>query len=137
MNLRNLSAGNLWPGALLGSLVVLIWWVNRSDVIQFDPTLGMGLIGTWRSRSIAGGIWVGFVAGLVSSVTVLGDHWFYGIFPFYDPMSFVSTMAISAAVVLSLVTIGAALADFLGTAWRWSQRRRIRRRIAPDPDLTT
>jgi FtsH-binding integral membrane protein len=125
--------GGLWLGPLFGFLVVLIWWVVRSDIYPFDPNLGLVLIaalfvaagftGTRRSGSFAGGMGAGFVAGLISAITVPGDYWLFGTFPFYDAISFVGTMAISAAVVMLLVTIGSELATFK------THRGRMRRGI--------
>jgi hypothetical protein len=107
-------------GALLGVLVVVIWWVNRSDVVPFDPTLGLvliglmfvaaGFVGALRSNSFAGGISSGFAAGCIGALTVPGDYLFFRIFPFYDPASFALTMAASVAVVMFLATVGAGLA---------------------------
>ena len=117
--LGNLGGGSASLGVLFGLLVLLIWGVNRFDTFAFDPTLGLvliavlfvvaGFVGSSRSGTVAGGIWLGFVAGMVSSLTVPGDYWFFHLFPFYDPISFVFTMAISAAVVMLLAFAGAVL----------------------------
>ena len=119
-----LRVGNLVLGALFGFLVVVTWWVNRSDVIPFDPTLGLvlialmfvaaGFFGAVRSGRFAGGLSAGFVAGCIGAVTVPADYLLFRIFPFYDPLSFVLTMAISAAVVMILACAGALLVG----AWR-------------------
>jgi len=42
---------------------------------------------------------------------VPGDYVLFHNFPFYDPMSFVFTMAISAGVVMFFVIFGALIAD--------------------------
>jgi len=116
--------GGLRFGALLGALfgvaVLLVWYVGRSDIAPLDVTYGMALIsalfvaagfaGARRSGTLAGGIWVGLVAGLVSTITVPGDYVLFHNFPFYDPMSLVFTMAISAAVVMLFVILGALIA---------------------------
>jgi hypothetical protein len=120
-DLANLTGG-LRLGAVFGFLVVLMWLANRSiDVGARDPgsagPLGLiallfvavGFIGSRRSGTFAGGIMTGFTAGLISALTVPGDYLLFGIFPFYDMMSFVFTMAISAAVVMLLATAGALL----------------------------
>jgi hypothetical protein len=109
-------------GALFGVLVVLIWYVGRSDIVPLDTMMGLvlmsalfvaaGFTGARRSGTLAGGIWVGFVAGLVSAVTVPGDYLLFHNFPFYDPMSFVFTMAISVVVVMLFVLLGASAPGF-------------------------
>jgi hypothetical protein len=110
--------GDAAIGVVLGALVVLIWWVVRSDVYPLDRTAGLvliaslfvaaGLIGTVRSGSFAGGTRVGLVAGLVSALTVPAE---YLLFNSYRPdaTSIVFSMATSAAVVLLLAAAGAAL----------------------------
>lgn len=115
----HLTGRGVWPGALLGSFAVLIWWVNRSDVIPFDPTLGMaliasvfvaaGFVGTLRSGHFAGGLAAGFVAGCVGALTVPGDYVLFGIFPFYEKKDFVMTMTTAAVVVMMLAAAGALL----------------------------
>jgi hypothetical protein len=113
-----LRIGNAAVGVMLGALVVFIWWVVRSDAYPFDRNSGLGviallfvsagLIGTVRSGSFAGGIQVGFVAGVVSALTVPAD---YLLFDSYRPdaASIVVSMASSAVVVLLLAAAGAAL----------------------------
>ncbi len=109
-----LRVQNVVLGALFGLLVLVIWWVNRSDVIPFDPTAGLVLIAlTFVAAGFAGGIWAGFVAGCIGALTVPGDYLLFKIFPFYDPMSFVMTMAVSATVVMLLVTLGAGIRRFV------------------------
>ena len=108
-------------GAFFGVLVVLTWYVGRSDVLPLDVSVGLalisalfvaaGFVGARRSGTLAGGIWVGLVGGLVSTSTVPGDYVLFHNFPFYDPMSFVFTMAISAGVVMFFVIFGALIAD--------------------------
>ena len=66
---------------------------------------------------------VSFVAGLVSAITVPGDYLLFHNFPFYDLMSLVLTMAISAAVVMLFMSAGAAVPDFS------RHRHRVRRSI--------
>jgi hypothetical protein len=106
--------GNLLVGALFGFLVVLIWWVTRSDVVPFDLTLGLVLIALmFVAAGFAAGIPAGFVAGCISAITVPGDYVLFKTFPFYDPMSFVMTMAVSATVVMLLVTLGAGIRRFV------------------------
>ncbi len=146
-DIANLTGGGLGLGALFGALVVLIWFVGRSDIVPLDTTLGLGLIallfvaagftGAWRSGTIAGGIWVGFGAGLVSAVTVPGDYLLFRNFPFYDLMSLVFTMATSAAIAMLFVGAGAVLPDSS------RHRHRIRRSIGAfvgawrqDPELS-
>jgi hypothetical protein len=109
----------IFVGAVLGCVAVLVWYVNRSDVVPFDPTAGMvliallfviaGFVGAWRSGTVLGGIVAGFAGGVISSITVPGDYLLFGIFPFYDATSFVLTMIIAAAVVMFLATTGALL----------------------------
>jgi hypothetical protein len=106
-------------GAFFGVLVVLTWYVGRSDVLPLDVSVGLalisalfvaaGFVGARRSGTLAGGIWVGLFAGLISTITVPGDYLFFHNFPFYDLMSFALTMAISAAVVMFYVILGALL----------------------------
>ena|ERR1700680_933406 len=122
-----LRMGNAGIGAVCGALVVLIWWVVRSDVYPLDRTAGLvliaslfvaaGWIGTLRSGSFAGGVQVGFVAGLVGALTVPAE---YLLFNSYRPDTawIVFSMATSAAVVLLLAAAGAALT----TLPRHSQR---------------
>ena len=109
-------------GALVGVVVLLIWYVGRSDIAPLDITFGLalisalfvaaGFVGARSSGTLAGGIWVGLVSGLVSAITVPGDYLLFHNFPFYDRMSFVFTMAISAAVVMLFVMLGALTANF-------------------------
>ena len=114
-----LRVRNVVLGALFGLLVVLIWWVNRSDVIPFDPTAGLVLIGLmFVAAGFFGGLSAGFVAGCVGALTVPGDYLLFKTFPFYDPMSFVMTMAVSATVVMLLVTLGAGIRRFVAARLR-------------------
>jgi hypothetical protein len=109
-----LRVRNVVLGAVFGLLVLLIWWVNRSDVIPFDPTAGLILIGLmFVATGFSGGLTAGFVAGCVSALTVPGDYVLFKTFAFYDPMSFVMTMAVSATVVMLLVTLGAGIPRFV------------------------
>jgi hypothetical protein len=131
-DIANLMRGS-WLGALFAFPVVVIWWAARSDVVPFDPSLGLVLIvalfvaagftGAWRSGSVAGGIGVGFVAGLVSAVTVPGEYWLFGTPLFGDVTFLVGSMAMSAAVVMLLVSVGVGLATFK------TKRGRMRRSI--------
>lgn len=108
-------------GAFFGVLVVLTWYVGRSDILPLDLSVGLALIsalfvaagfaGAQHSGTLAGGIWVGLVAGLVSTSTVPGDYVLFHNFPFYDPRSFVFTMAISTGVVMFFVICGTLIAD--------------------------
>jgi hypothetical protein len=105
-------------GVVLGALVVFIWWVVRSDVYPLDRTAGLalialllvsaGLLGTIRSGTVAGGIQVGLVAGVVGALTVPGE---YLLFDGYRPdaASMVLSVASSTAVVVTLAAAGAAL----------------------------
>lgn len=115
-----LHVGNLVLGALFGVPVVVIWFAVRSEM--FDPAAGVvviallfvcaGFVGARRSRTLAGGLWVGFVAGLVSAVTVPGDYLFFGVapyFPFFDVFLLADTMAIAAGAVMLLATVGGLL----------------------------
>ncbi len=87
-----LRVRNVVLGALFGLLVVFIWWVNRSDVIPFDPTAGLVLIGLmFVAAGFSGGLSAGFVAGCVGALTVPGDYLLFGNFPFYSLTSFVLT----------------------------------------------
>jgi hypothetical protein len=105
-------------GALFGALVVLTWYVGRTDIVPLDLSVGLvlisalfvaaGFVGARPSGTLAGGIWVGLVAGGVSGVTVPGDDLMFHNFPFYQLKSFVFTMAISAAVEM----LGASLPGF-------------------------
>jgi hypothetical protein len=119
-----LRVRNVVLGAVFGLLVLLIWWVNRSDVIAFDPTAGLVLIGLmFVAAGFSGGLTAGFVAGCVSALTVPGDYLLFGNFPFYNLRSFVMTMATAAVVVMLLAAIGALLPR-LGT-----HRKRLGRSI--------
>jgi hypothetical protein len=122
-DVANLTRG-VRIGALFGLLVVLIWLANRSiDIGPHDPPVAMGVglmallfvaagfIGARRSGNIAGGIWVGFVAGLVSSVTVPGDYWLFG-YAIPGLNGTILTLGIAAAVVMILATVGALLPGF-------------------------
>ncbi len=105
-------------GVVLGALVVFIWWVVRSDVYPLDPTAGLaligmlfvsaGLLGAIRSGTVAGGIQVGLVAGVVGALTVPAE---YLLFDAYRPevASMILSVASSTTVVLTLATAGAAL----------------------------
>jgi hypothetical protein len=105
---------NVVLGAVFGLFVLLIWWVNRSDVIPFDPTAGLVLIGLmFVAAGFFSGLTAGFVAGCVGALTVPGDYVLFKTFPFYDPMSFMMTMAVSATVVMLLVTLGAGIRRFV------------------------
>jgi hypothetical protein len=109
-----LRVRNVVLGALFGLLVLLIWWVNRSDVIPFDPTAGLVLIALmFVAAGFYGGLSAGFVAGCVGALTVPGDYLIFGMFPFYDPLSFFMTMATAAIVVMLLVTVGAGIRAFV------------------------
>jgi hypothetical protein len=115
-----LRVGNDVLGALFGVPVVVIWFAVRSEM--FDPTAGLvviallfvcaGFTGARRSGTLAGGVWVGFVAGLVSALTVPGDYLFFRsapYFPFFDVPLLAGTMAIAAGAVMLLATVGALL----------------------------
>ena len=105
-----LRVRNVVLGALFGLLVLLIWWVNRSDVIPFDPTAGLVLIALmYVAAGFSGGLSAGFVAGCVGALTVPGDYLLFANFPFYNLGSFVMTMSAAAAVVMLLAAIGALL----------------------------
>jgi hypothetical protein len=109
-----LPVRNVVLGALFGLLVLLIWWVNRSDAVPFDPIAGLVLIALmFVAAGFSGGLFAGFVAGCVGALTLPGDYMLFKTFPFYDPMSFVMTMAVSATVVMLLVTLGAGIRRFV------------------------
>jgi hypothetical protein len=105
-------------GVVLGALVLVIWWVVRSDVYPLDRSAGValiasvfvsaGLLGAIRSGTVAGGIQVGLVTGVVSALTVPGE---YLLFDAYRPdaASIVVSVASSTTVVLTLAAAGAAL----------------------------
>ena len=109
-------------GALFGALVVLTWYVGCTDIVPLDLSVSLalisalfvaaGFVGARRSGTLAGGIWVGLVAGVVSGVTVPSDDLMFHNFPFYQLKSLVFTMAISAAVVMLFVILGASLPGF-------------------------
>ena len=114
-------------GGVLGTLVLFIWWVVRSDVYPLDPTAGIalialvfmaaGFIGTQRSRSLAGGIRVGFVAGLASALTVPAEYLLFSSRPYgSDATSTLVSIAASAAVVLLPTTCPASLRLWLPDA---------------------
>src|SRR5260370_38311070 len=97
-------------GVVFALLFLVIWWVNRFDVIPFDPTAGLVLIGLmFVAAGFSGGLSAGFVAGCVGALTVPGDYLLFGNFPFYNLRSFVMTMATAAVVVMLLAAIGALL----------------------------
>ena len=103
-------------------LVVLTWYVGCTDIVPLDLSVSLalisalfvaaGFVGVRRSGALAGGIWVGLVAGVVSGVTVPSDDLMFHNFPFYQLKSLVFTMAISAAVVMLFVILGASLPGF-------------------------
>ena len=110
-------------GVVLGALVLFTWWVVRSDVYPLDPNAGIaliallfvsaGFIGTQRSRSFTGGIRVGFVAGLASSLTLPAEYLLFSSHQYGpDATSMLVSMTASAAVVLLLAAAGAALTTF-------------------------
>jgi hypothetical protein len=113
-----LRIGDAAIGLVLGGLVFFIWWTVRSDVYPLDPTAGLvliallfvsaGLLGAIRSGTVAGGIQVGLVAGVVGALTVPGE---YLLFDSYRPdvASVVVSVASSTAVVVTLAAAGAAL----------------------------
>jgi hypothetical protein len=107
-------------GALVGLLVMIIWFAARSEM--FDPTAGLvvisllfvfaGFIGARRSGKVAGGLWLGFVAGLVSALTVPGDYLFFRTapyFPFFDSAFLVDTTVVASGAVMLLALVGALL----------------------------
>jgi hypothetical protein len=141
-DLANVSGG-LRVGTLFGFLVVIIWLANRSiDVGARDPgtavPLGLiallfvaaGFAGSRRSGTFAGGVVTGFAAGLISALTVPGEHWLFHTFPFYDVKDFVLTYAIASAIVMCLGSIGAVLAIVRGHQPRMD-------RSAADPELAS
>ena len=112
--------GAIVIGVLLGLLVVLIWYAVRSDFVPYDPTLGVleisflfafaGFIGAWRSGTYLGGLMVGLTVGLVSSATVPGDYFWFGVFPADD---LYRTLAMAVGFAVILVSIGAVSSSVL------------------------
>jgi len=110
-------------GALFGIEALAIWLIVRSDVVPFGRADGMwlivllfvaaGLAGTLRSGTVAGGLWTGFVAGLVSALTVPGEYWLFQNASFYDVFSFAAMSALEGALVIFLAGIGALLPGLL------------------------
>lgn len=113
------AAGGILLGAVLGSLVVLIWYVVRSDGVPYDPNaaylqimllfLVSGLAGRLRSGAASGGLMVGFVAGVVSALFVVpGESWIFHTGD-SDPASFVFRWGFAAMFVMALVLVGATM----------------------------
>jgi hypothetical protein len=119
-------AGGLWIGVIFGGAVLAVWYVGRSQHhmsgMAFIALLLMaaGFFGARQSGSVLGGMWSGFVAGSVSSLTVLGDGILFG-FWISDAWSLILTMLIAAAAVMTTVFVGAVLAGI------GRHQRRVRR----------
>jgi hypothetical protein len=105
-------------GVVLGALILVIWWVVRSDVYPLDRSAGLaliasvfvsaGLLGGIRSGTVAGGVQVGLVTGVVSALTVPGEYLLFDVYR-PDAASIVVSVASSTTVVLTLAAAGAAL----------------------------
>lgn len=112
--------GGAFIGAMFGIEALAIWFIVRSDIVPFGRVDGIwliallfvaaGMAGTLRTGTVAGGLWTGFVAGIVSALTIPGEYWLFHNAPFYDASSFVAMSALEGAlVVMSLVGVGALL----------------------------
>jgi hypothetical protein len=111
--------GGAFIGALFGIEALAIWFIVRSDIVPFGRLdgiwliallfVGAGLTGTLRTGTVAGGLWTGLVAGIVSALTVPGEYWLFHNAPFYDVFSFVAMSALEGALVMFLAGIGALL----------------------------
>jgi len=136
-------------GALFGLLVVLTWLANRSiDIGPYDPPIAIGIgfiallfaaagfIGARHSGTIAGGIRVGLVAGLVSAITVPGEAWLFHNY-FGDLRDFVFTYSIAAAIVMAVVIFGAELACLMEHKARARRGLHAFRAAWRDSELTT
>ena len=148
----------LGSGLLLGTTIgcgmLLIWYITRSDQpIDLNPMfsvasiivllLAAGFIGARLSGSVIGGVWPGFVAGLIAALSIPGDAWIFGMWGFFDLPSLLFTMMSEAASVMLVVTAGAVFANLSSLRANLpSLQQRIRRSARAfldawgDPELT-
>jgi hypothetical protein len=127
-DIGNLMRGGVRRGVLFGVFVLAIWLLHRETGLP-DLKLSLALIALSyvavgftgaRSSGFLRGVGAGVVAGIVSSLTLFGDGFFFG-HRWADSRMFTGILLISTAEGLSLVMLGAMIAR-LGDI-----QRRIRR----------
>jgi hypothetical protein len=127
-DIGNLMRGGVRRGVLFGVFVLAIWLLHRGTGLP-DLKLSLALIALSyvavgftgaRSSGFLRGVGAGVVAGIVSSLTLFGDGFFFGR-RWADSRMFTGILLISTAEGLSLVMLGAMIAR-LGDI-----QRRIRR----------
>jgi hypothetical protein len=128
--------------AMFGCAVLVMWITGRTlhpghyvgvplIATPFLLFVLVGFIGARITKTFSGGLWAGFLTGLISAISVPGDLVLFHSFPFYDVLSFALSMAMAASFCMFPTVAGSFIANFsdllsrarsgvgaFGTAWR-------------------